>query len=185
MILPNVFRRQFRKKRIFVSFKSAAQPSLLLICRTMSANVISQSSSSSSPSMSSTTCGKFLPVEFTIFFFIFLTGLTSNVIFILLSFRKLVNAKGCSVQKYNIYLVHWSIANLILLVFNMPFDVITYSTSGAWFFGEAFCRLGKFQFYRGCVHLALLWKYSRFPDLETPRETKTVDREIGSSRCRG
>ena len=169
MILPNAFRRQFRKKRIFVSFKSAAQPSLLLICRTTSANVISQSSSSSSPSMSSATCGKFLPVEFTIFFFIFLTGLTSNVIFILLSFRKLVNAKGCSVQKYNIYLVHWSIANLILLVFNMPFDVITYSTSGAWFFGEAFCRLEKFQFYRGCVHLALLWKYSRIPDSRTSK----------------
>lgn len=105
----------------------------------MAAEVLSSSSSD----MSSATCGaEFLLVEFLIFLVVFLAGFASNALFILVSFKKLVNAKGCF-QHYNDHLVHCSIANLILLMFSMPLDVISFThvtSSGSWFFGEYLCR---------------------------------------------
>lgn len=130
-----------RTQRYFFFYSAAASFS---ICRAMSAEIISPSSTS--PEMSSATCGPFLSVEFTIFLFVFLAGLVSNVLFFSVSFKRLVNVKGYS-HKPNVYLVHWCIANLILLVFNMPFDVISFSASGFWFFGEDLCRLREVSFF--------------------------------------
>ena len=92
----------------------------------------------SSPDMPSASCGGFLLVEFLIFFAVFLAGFASNVLFILVSCKKLVKAKGCSVSIYNNYLVHYSIANIILLII-MPLDIISFA-SGSWLFGEHLCR---------------------------------------------
>lgn len=90
--------------------------------------------------MPTVTCGgEFQFLEFLIFFVVFVVGLTSNVLFILLSCKELVNLKGCPVLIYNGHLLHYSIANLILLI-RMPLDVISFTSGGSWFFGEHFCR---------------------------------------------
>ncbi|KAL9985441.1 hypothetical protein ACROYT_G007851 [Oculina patagonica] len=100
--------------------------------------------STASPSaMPSATCGEFLLVEFLIFFAIFLAGFASNALFILVSCKELVNNKGCKVKIYNNYLVHYSIANVILLI-SMPLDIISFASGGSWYFGEHFCRLHFF-----------------------------------------
>ncbi|XP_020616114.1 C-C chemokine receptor type 7-like [Orbicella faveolata] len=94
--------------------------------------------------MPTVTCGgEFQFLEFLIFFVVFVVGLTSNVLFILLSCKELVNLKGCPVLIYNGHLLHYSIANLILLI-RMPLDVISFTSGGSWFFGEHFCRLNFF-----------------------------------------
>lgn len=104
----------------------------------MSAEIPS-SSSSPHPSFKSTAmCGQFLLVEFLIFFAVFLVGFASNVLFIMASYKKGNNSKYQS-KNHNDYLVHCSIANLILMV-RMPLDIISFTTDGSWFFGEFFCR---------------------------------------------
>lgn len=110
---------------------------IIIICWKMLAEIPS-SSLTNPPDMSTAMCGQFLFVEFLIFFVVFLVGFASNILFILLSFKKMVNTKGCC-KSYNDYLVHCSIANLFLMV-NMPFDIIGFTTNGSWFFGEFFCR---------------------------------------------
>ena len=99
-------------------------------------------SSPSSPTadMSWVACGDFEHVEFAIFFLVFLAGLASNILFVLFSFRKVVDAKGCF-EKPNPYVVQWSMANLVILVFFMPLDILSFTTSGSWFFGRYLCRL--------------------------------------------
>ena len=89
--------------------------------------------------MSWVACGDFLPLEFTILFLLFLAGLASNLLFVLISFKEVVDAKGCF-EKPNPHLVHWSIANLIILVCYMPLDILSFTSSGSWFLGLFLCR---------------------------------------------
>nr|XP_058944330.1 uncharacterized protein LOC131772458 [Pocillopora verrucosa] len=108
----------------------------------MSTETASSSSSPNSPVKSTMMCGQFLFLEFLIFFVIFLVGFASNILFILLSCKTGNNSKSYS-KNCNDYLLHCSIANLILMV-RMPFDIISFTTNGSWFFGEYSCSLHFF-----------------------------------------